>query len=150
MWRPVFQVFEFGEQKPCKNRKGEDVTRADISIDVCSDCSWSINHGHTVVLGSADHNTKRRFYDRKTPPRNKAARQRWLAVKDLFGKIEKQVLTVTSINVRESGAFTISMKGGYKLECIPSTSDILDLWWFSNHETGNSYLINGTSITEFD
>ena len=49
--KPIFTIFEFGEQKPAKNRKGQDVTFADWILDCWV---WQITKGDAVVLGWKD------------------------------------------------------------------------------------------------
>ena len=52
------QAFEFGAHRPCKNRRGEDVFRADLRLHVS--CSWEITGPNGFALSHDDFGPIRR------------------------------------------------------------------------------------------
>lgn len=123
IWRPVWQCFEFGEQKTATNRKGDEITRADYSVTLTGD--WAVTLGSVVVVGSGDHKGigKRRFYDRATPPREPESRDRWKRAKAFFQLIEEAKLIVESILVAPSGLILISFSDGYVIQGMQCNAD---------------------------
>jgi len=54
MWRYAGnQKFEFGVQRPCKNRKGEEITRADLGLVVS--CHWRMDAPDGGYISSEDY-----------------------------------------------------------------------------------------------
>lgn len=132
IWRPIWQCFEFGEQKPALNKKGDEITRADYSVTLTGD--WAVTLGSLVVMGSGDHksNGKRRFYDRVTPPREPEARDRWKRAKAFFQLIEEAKLIVESILVTPSGLILISLSDGYVIQGMQCNADNSELFDWSD------------------
>ena len=115
MWRPAWQAFEFGLQKPGKNRRGEDITIADWKLDVSGD--WEILGPSEFCLSSKDFLPERKdehayaFYDslKSDPP------------------------TVEKVEVRRDYSLKISMSKGFVLEvAAPKRRD--HEWWFLTEE----------------
>jgi len=120
MWRAVFQIFEFGEQKPALNRNGEEITRADYSLDVS--CAWRIRKNCYIVISDVDHWTKRRFYRRKTPPRDPRQRTRWRRAQEFFEAVENQKLNARRIRLHGLAELSISLTLGYTLDVFLNDS----------------------------
>jgi hypothetical protein len=107
MRRAGFQMFEIGVQKPCKNRKGQDITRADMALHVS--CDWYITRKSDQILSSEDFGPEwgeRR--DEKAEP--------------FYQGLGAPDYIITSISADDSGGVVIQMAGGYTLQII-CTSD---------------------------
>ncbi len=136
MWRPFGQAFEFAEQIPHVNRRGEDVTFAALEVTFTS--TWHVMRESVLVMGSGDHDypkKKRRFYDRQTPPRKEPERQRWKEAQTLLAKVVAAELIVQSVSADRYGQVEIRLSRGYAIRnFIVSVRD--ELLHFANRRTG--------------
>lgn len=152
LWHPFSQVFEFGPTHYFLNRKGERVSRGLWVIDI--QCNWAVTQGPTVVLGSHDAVGKRRFYHRKTPPRDPESRRRWEAALRFFDEVHQQALTVTAIEMEETGFLRIRLSEGYTIHVFEIRSTDEDLWFFFNSLTGVKHWVESKAgaleVTRFE
>jgi hypothetical protein len=103
MWRAGFQIFEIGEQRPFKNRKGQDTTRADLSLHVS--CDWYITRSGEPIVSSEDFGPGwgvRR--DEKAFP--------------FYEALGGPEFIIRSVRADSSGSVVIRMAGGYVLQII--------------------------------
>jgi hypothetical protein len=113
MWRYLgFQKFEFGEQKPHLNRKGEETTWADWSLVV--NCAWRIEGPEGFVLSSGHFTPERR---------DTHAHKFYESLAELPPIVEE-------VQVLDNGALRIKMSGGYLLAVDPNglDEDTLEDW----------------------
>ena len=94
------QVLEFGVQRPCKNRKVEDVTRADQSLHVS--CHWRIAGPDGTVVTSDDFGQGGSRCDEKAYP-----------FYDMLGEAPP---AVEAIEADELGNVVMRLANGYMLE----------------------------------
>jgi hypothetical protein len=130
LWRALGQIFEFGEQKPFLNRKGEEVCRSDFSVKFLA--GWRVSVGVMTVFGSGDHiSGKRRFYDRKTRPRDPLNRARWDRAKEFLRRVHEQSLIVESVQVTRSGVVFIRLSDDYEIAGLRTGSFSDDVLYYS-------------------
>ena len=91
------QMFEFGIQRPRKNRKGQDITLADQRLHVS--CHWCITGPEGGIFSSEDFHPVRR--DEKAYP--------------FYDMLESDPPAVEAIAADEKGGFTLRMVRGYTL-----------------------------------
>lgn len=97
------QVFEFGLQKPCKNRKGEDITRADQSLH--ASCHWRITGPEGDILSSEDFGPGTERRDEKAQP--------------FYQRLTDDPLLITAIEADEQGSLHLALSGGHALHLQP-------------------------------
>jgi hypothetical protein len=136
--KPIFVVFEFGDQLLFKNRKGDDITLAEWSFDVID--FWHVTNNDTIVIGRNDmpHRRKgrsRRFFDRRTPPRDPQQRARWQRARDFLDRVNDGRLRVISVSGGPAGAACIQLTDGYAIRAFSADSDRGDLWTLQNRVT---------------
>ncbi|CAN5369630.1 hypothetical protein BH11ARM1_BH11ARM1_08280 [soil metagenome] len=141
--QPIFTIFEFGEQRPGKNRRGEDVTFADWSFDITG-MSWQVVHHDRVVIGSSDmpYSGKRRpkrFFERITPPRDPELRSRWRAANDFLDLVEAGSLHAVAVSAGPAGATSIFLEEGYAIHTFTDSSKATDLWTLQHRPTRESF-----------
>ena len=103
MRRAGFQMFEIGVQRPCKNRKGQDITLADMSLHVS--CNWYITRNGDQIVSSEDFGPGwgvRR--DEKAMP--------------FYEMLGEEEFVVTSIHADNSGGVVIQLTRGYMLQIV--------------------------------
>ncbi|MCO5297393.1 MAG: hypothetical protein M9921_11090 [Fimbriimonadaceae bacterium] len=120
-WKPIFHVFEFGEQKPKLNKRGVEITKADVSLNV--ECSWRIRCGTRYVMGSDDFEFPRSVQRvalprRRTPPGDPNDAIRWRVCQQFFREVERASLVVRRVQVSALGDLKISL----------SRNHVLDVW----------------------
>ncbi len=116
MWRAGCQIFEFGQQHPFQNRKGEQVIRADYGLDVS--CPWRIIAPEGMALASWDYLSD----DKRTRPRHARSRA-------FFEQLRAATLTVEAIEADSVGGVRFRLKGGYVLEVLPVSTSRSDEYW---------------------
>ena len=133
-YKPLFAIFEFGDQRPDKNRNGEDVTFADWNI--AFSCSWQVTKADMVVLGSNDMpwsgKRKRRFFQRTTPPPDPWKRIRWQLANEFFDVADKGNLHVVSVSSGSAGAVSIQLTDEYAIRAFNADSGFYCLWTIRN------------------
>jgi hypothetical protein len=108
MWRAAgMQLFEIGVQRPFKNRKGKDVTKADWSFHV--DCCWSITGQEGEIVSSDDFGPDATRRDENAKP--------------FYRMLGDPALTITSIRADNEGGVRIQMSGAYVLDIWPCWED---------------------------
>lgn len=108
MWRAAgMQLFEIGVQRPFKNRKGKDVTRADWSLDVS--CCWSISGPDGEIVSSDDFGPEQARRDDKAMP--------------FYNLLGDPTLAITALRANDEGGIRIQMAGACVLEIWPCWED---------------------------
>lgn len=106
MWRYAgCQKFEFGVQRPAKNRKGQDVKRADWGLVVS--CDWRVMGPEGHVVSSDDFGPGRSRRDEQAKP--------------FYELIHTDPPVVEGIEANTGGALRIRMSQGYTLDVQPET-----------------------------
>ena len=122
MWRPIWQTFEFGEQRPFINSKGKAVTRADYALDVHSPCTWRIIGPEGLIAGSGDYDQYDPETGEKVPAFNfdepdMTPRDRRASA--FFNLLADAPPIVETIEVDEIGGIRFQLTEGYVVEIIP-------------------------------
>ncbi len=116
MWRAAgIQFFEVGIQKPFRNSKGKEVTRADWSLDVS--CCWSVTEPEGEIVSSDDFGPDGARTDEKAFP--------------FYDMLGNPRLNITTIRAEDDGGLTVQMAGGYRLEvwsCWNDAEPEEELW----------------------
>lgn len=135
MRRACSQIFELGEQIQRHPKYREDATRGAWQLTILT--SWTLIHSEEVVFGSDDHETRKRFYDRETPPREPVARRRWRRAKQFFKVLDSPGLVVESATLGPGSTLRLGFSSGYSLVVVPTTSsDEYEYWklWNTSHD----------------
>jgi hypothetical protein len=102
MWRYAdCQRFEFGPQRPAKNRRGEDITLSDKALVV--GCAWRIPGPSGEVLSSADFRSDGTRRDEQAH--------------EFYGFLRADPLLVEAVAASEVGALALQQSRGYEL-CV--------------------------------
>ena len=109
-----YQKFEFGVQRPFKNRKGEDITRADWGLVVGGD--WRITGTEGGIVSSDDFGSGKERRDQ--------------SAKDFYRSLSNTFPLVKTIEAEDNGAVRIAMSGGYLLEIHASGGNDGERWRF--------------------
>ncbi|MGV3724288.1 MAG: hypothetical protein ACO1SX_25620 [Actinomycetota bacterium] len=105
MWRYAgCQKFEFGVQRPARNSKGVEITRADYGLVVS--CEWRIDGRQGRVVSSEDFGPGENRRD---------AQAGWF-----YGLIRTDPPVIGSIRAGADGALSLRMTQGLTLEVIPT------------------------------
>jgi hypothetical protein len=139
MWRGGGQIFEFGEQLPWADKKGIDQTRARYHVKFLGE--WQISQAHKVVMGSRDHRTKRRFYDRVREPKEPDSRDIWRVAKEFLGKVKAGELRVVSAEFEDSGLIQIKLTQNFVLIGLSCSAENEDALFWMDSELDESHLI---------
>lgn len=108
MWRyGECQKFEFGEQKPCLNRRGEATTRAEWGLVVS--CRWRVEGPNNFVLRSESFGPGQQRTDDHAGP--------------FYQSLAEHPPVVESVKVGEDGALRFLFTGGYSLAVVPVFPD---------------------------
>lgn len=132
MWRGIGQAFVFGAQPPLTELEEEGPTPATIDLKLIQ--GWRIFREGRTILGSQDHGQgeKRRFYDRKTPPRDPEERLRWQRAKAWFAEVEAETRTVVEVSVSSAFEPRLRLDDGTTIEASHTSSySGNELWWFA-------------------
>jgi|GEM_PF-6859664 len=122
------------------NRRGQETWYGEWSLKIF--ISWCITEKGAVVFGSEDHRTKRRFYRRKTKPREPKARERWERANKFFDAVYDEVLIVQSVHVEDCAALTVILSDGYAIRAIPTATDYLEtLYFHTNYGPERSWFV---------
>lgn len=119
LWHPAFWVFEFGEQLPFINKRGDDVTAASIKLDLS--CPWRISKDRRLVMSSGDFEFDRKYQRvalpyRVTRPRDAWDIERWRLCKGFWNVLEEASVRVRRVTVRPTGDITLLLSHGYRLD----------------------------------
>lgn len=140
MYRYLGQVFEFGEQRPWTNRRGEATTRGDFLLKFIS-ADWRIVQAGRIVLGSSDRDPEKQFYEAETPPDNSHNAEAWRLARAYFDAVEAGTFVVETVDVGGFGEVTLRLSQALVIESFASSAQDLDLWWFMNDRTQVSCLV---------
>jgi hypothetical protein len=145
VWHPIFQVFEFGEQRPGKNNRGDDVTFAEWSLHVS--CAGQVTRHASVIVASGDMRRNgtgaaRRFFDRKTPPKEPEARKRWAAAKEFFAHVKQGSLLVRSVSVSPVGSVTINLSKGFAIRTFTNSAGDWGQWALLHRNSSYSFWVD--------
>jgi len=105
MWRYGSQKFEFGEQKPHLNRKGEETTWADWGLVVAG--AWHLSGPNGFAL-SSEHFAPERHDEH---------------AKDFYESLDDEPPIVQTVEVLENGGLRIEMSRGYRLGIDPRSTE---------------------------
>lgn len=117
MWRYAgCQKFEFGEQKPGKNREGEDTTRADWGL--VANCHWRIEGPEGFALSWEHFGSTPERRDGHADP--------------FYERLETRPLIVEAVEVRSDGALRFRLSDGFSLavDLGPPDGDSVERWRF--------------------
>jgi hypothetical protein len=105
MWRYAgCQKFEFGLQRPAKNRSGQEITRSDLGLVVS--CHWRISGPAGHVVSSADFGPKESRRDTLAGP--------------FYQLLEDAPPVVEALEASDDGALCLRMTSGYTVEVLPT------------------------------
>lgn len=130
MWRYMgCQKFEFGEQKPYLNRKGEETTWADWGL--VANCDWRI-------LGPGGFALTWEHFGPTPQRRDDHAG-------DFYDSLETDPPVVESVGVEEDGGLRFAMTGGYRLtlDPRPCDEDHSEDWRFMPPDGPRGHLVLG-------
>lgn len=142
MWRyPGCQYFEFGVQRPHKNRKGQDVTWSDWHLGV--ECDWRITGPAGYIVSSDDYGPGYNRRDEMAHP--------------FFDMLHDDPPIVEAIDADEQGGLCIRMSRGYTLEIQPVDWPLdEDQWRFWCDANAEEYFVvtrggiqNRTDLSSF-
>jgi hypothetical protein len=139
MWRALGQIFEFGEQKPFVNHKGEEATQADFHFKALSD--WSLSQDGVLIMNAYDHRGKRRFYHRIRKPTEPEKAVRWSRANAFFDQVYEGSLVLNNISVTD-GVVRLELDLGYLIEVRSDD----DWFYFSSNRDGSSVLADSKSV----
>ena len=97
------QAFEFGVQRPGKNRKGQDITLADQRLHVS--CDWRLDGTEGVIVSSEDFGLNGSRHDELAHP--------------FYAMLKNYPPVVEVVVAEESGALRLLLSGGYTLNVLP-------------------------------
>ncbi len=104
MWRlGGLQAFEFGIQRPAKNRRGQDITCADLRLHIA--CFWRITENEVEILASADFGPNKSRRDEKAKP--------------FYESLETDPPVVEAIEADDTGGFVLQMTSDFTLTVRP-------------------------------
>jgi hypothetical protein len=93
-------------------------------------------------MGSGDHPDRRgarRFYDRRTPPRDPEQRQRWRAARSLLEKAGNGELVVLSCEVLAHGQINLNLTQEFAIRKFTDSADDMLVNWFHDKVADRSY-----------
>lgn len=131
MWRVSglgMQIFEFGKQRPGKNRKGEAVTIGSCFLHVC--CAWRVIGRNGVIVGGDDYPGPT-APDPASPPFDFEAPvpdERLSSAKRLFNDLHDNPPMVRAIKADKTGSVRFQLSGELILEIIPLDSRTEENW----------------------
>ena len=140
MWRALGQVFEFGEQRPDTNRRGEAITQGDFLLKFIA-ADWRVVQAGRIILGSSDHTNNDRFYDTDQEPERPYDAEAWRLGRDFLESVENCKFVAESIEVGRFADVRVRLSHDLMIESFGSSGQDFDLWWFLNRRTDFSCLV---------
>ena len=98
------QMFEFGIQRPCKNRKGQDITLADQRLHVS--CYWCVSSSEGTIISCEDFDPNGSRRDARAYP--------------FYNMLESNPPIVEVLEADEAGTLRLYLSGGYSLIVRPN------------------------------
>src|SRR6266571_2122201 len=143
-WRAInMQIFEFGQQRPTVNRKGQDIEVADLKLHV--QCRWRLVDGATIVFGRddldypADESISLDDFDwDKQKAVLDVTQRRW------FESHKASPPKVTDVRGDAYGGFQIRLEGAFALEAFPCDSrrgEHSERWRLFGHRADGSHFV---------
>jgi hypothetical protein len=117
-----FQLFEFGVQKPAKNRKGEDIMLADHALTIA--CKWEVVKGE-FRLSSADFEPVR--HDEHAA--------------EFYELMETDPLVIESLEINQRGVIRIGFHDGHVLTVTPGRSKKWEHWRYMPRGDEKGHLV---------
>jgi hypothetical protein len=140
MWRALGQIFEFGEQRPDRNRHGEAITVADFALKFIT-ADWRVIQAGRIILGSSDHSDDDRFYHEDEPPQRPYDDEAWRLARNFLNSVDECTFIVESIEVGQFADLTLRLSNDLQIQSFGSSGQDLDVWWFHNRRTDVSCLV---------
>jgi hypothetical protein len=140
MWRAVGQVFEFGEQRPDTNRRGEAIMQGDFLLKFIA-ADWRVIQADRLILGSSDHSSDDRFFDSEEPSECLYESEAWRLGRDFLQSVKERKFVAESIEVGKFADVTVHLSNNLLIQSFGSSGQDLDLWWFLNRCTDVSCLV---------
>jgi len=141
MWRAVGQVFEFGEQRPDTNRRGEAITRGDFWLKFIA-ADWRVIQGGRLIIGSSDRTNDDRFFNSDEPPLRPDDVEIWRLGRDFLKAVEDCKFVAESIEVGQFADVRVHLSNDLLIQSFGSSGQDFDLWWFHNRRTDVSCLVD--------
>ncbi|MBL8060016.1 MAG: hypothetical protein JNK63_04785 [Chthonomonas sp.] len=108
---------------------------------------WAIVKDGLVVFGEDDFPRKgRRFFNRKTPPRDPEARQRWKRANQFFDAVKSEQLMVTAAIVTPEVNLRIEFTEGHCLLTLAAYASMVENWVLTDQESDQSWYVYTDSI----
>ena len=138
MWRfSGFQIFEFGVQKPEKNRRGEDITMAEKRLHVS--CEWSLSGREGRIVSSDDF----------VSPSDRRDGEAHL----FYAMLHEDPPVVENIQADDRGEVVLSFSRGYSLRIEPDL-DLYEpdeeLWRYLSESEDSDFCVYPGSIWRSD
>jgi hypothetical protein len=135
------QMFEIGEQRPCKNHKGQDITRADTTLVVS--CNWYITLNSDKIVSSYDFGPYPERRDEKAIP--------------FYKMLGGPDFIISSVRADNNGGVKIRMAGGYtlrietekKAECGDPDEDTEQWRLLPKDETRRHFVVGTDGIERY-
>ena len=138
-------VFEFGVQRPQKNRKGDDVNWADFRLSIiCAD--WRVVQRGRIILASREYRDETHLvsdFD-ESPETPQIAESRRIA-REFFDAVTEGKFIVQSVVVRDHADMVIRLSEDLVIESFSSSCQNEDSWHFCNDNAKVSGLISAAA-----
>ncbi|HEY3781982.1 MAG TPA: hypothetical protein VGL56_12930 [Fimbriimonadaceae bacterium] len=136
MWRPAYQVFEFGEQKPRGlNERGQEYWSADLQMDVSG--PWRILHNGRILFGREDYR-QREFLSGHPTAASKAT-------EEFFDKVEEGKLVCLSVTIPFGADIRIELSEDYVIQSFASFKSWQTIL-LRNNSAGPSIFVDKESL----
>ena len=131
MWRisrAGLQRFEFGEQRPGKNKRGETVTFGSHALHVA--CAWRIVETSAIIIGADDYNGEERHkrYPARFDPNNPEPDSSALRAFAFFDSLSENPPVVEAIEADGAGSVHFFLSCERRLEILPLDSAPDEHW----------------------
>lgn len=131
MWRISrygLQRFEFGDQWPDKNRRGETVTYGICSLHVA--CAWRIIHSSGIIVGADDYNNSEQHesYPSRLNPDNPEPDIFALRAFAFFDSLHDNPPIVETLEADNVGSVHFFLSREYQLQILPIESGDGEHW----------------------
>jgi hypothetical protein len=138
--KAVGDVFEFGIQRPAKNLRGEDITRADFFLKFIY-ADWRVMHRGRIILASVEHSDDEHLIGPELVPEPAYVAASQVLAREFFVAVTEGKFIVQSVIVREHADLTIQLSDELKIESFSSSCQNKDVWYFCNDNAKVSGII---------